>query len=352
MEILPQDDNWGESTTCVTGNTSERSTSYDDIRRVLKDNCASSPSNWNESDSFFKRMRCARYCAVLTAAGICFLAFFSPVVMVVLPKVAFVLPAALTSSSSPTRPYSNNNNNNVGTVNLTTNNNNAPQQSFFWTTTTCTPDCEGLLISFSIKLFILFVGIWALFIRRFTETLPRLYVSKWMILALIFLITFAYWLFYGVRIVQKREPNYTTIVTFALSLVDTLLFVHYLAVILLEIRCLRSEFRISVVRSPDGESRTYSCGVFSVQRAAVMVLRNYYRDFTVYNPYLERLPVSSASRMRKNGGSNAGSQPISSFKVSTVVSSPHHSQPLSSFKMSTVIISSLHHSRINKLKHI
>lgn len=216
--------------------------------------------------------------------------------MVVLPKIHIVLPsshAAFRQSNSSSFSSS----------------------SIFWSTSVCTPDCEGLLISFSIKLLILLIGIWALFVRRFTETLPRLYISKWLILSLIFLITFAYWLFYGVRIMQKREQNYTTVVTFALSLVDTLLFVHYLAVIALEIRGLRSEFRIRIVRSPDGESKTFDCGALSIQRAAVFVLRNYYRDFNVYNPYLERLPTSSAGRLRKNGGSNSGAQPLASYKV-------------------------------------
>jgi vang-like len=51
-----------------------------------------------------------------------------------------------------------------------------------------------------------------------------------------------------------------------------------------------------VVRSPDGESRTYSLGQLSIQRAAVVVLEKYYRDFSVYNPYLERIPLSKSKR--------------------------------------------------------
>jgi len=55
-----------------------------------------------------------------------------------------------------------------------------------------------------------------------------------------------------------------------------------------------------VVRSPDGESRAYSIGQLSIQRAAVWVLEHYYTEFPIYNPYLERLPVSKS---RKGGSS-------------------------------------------------
>ena len=54
------------------------------------------------------------------------------------------------------------------------------------------------------------------------------------------------------------------------------------------------------MRSPDGESRAYSIGQLSIQRAAVWVLEHYYTEFPIYNPYLERLPVSKS---RKGGSS-------------------------------------------------
>jgi vang-like len=57
---------------------------------------------------------------------------------------------------------------------------------------------------------------------------------------------------------------------------------------------------LQVVRSPDGESRAYSIGQLSIQRAAVWVLEHYYTEFPIYNPYLERLPVSKS---RKGGSS-------------------------------------------------
>lgn len=53
---------------------------------------------------------------------------------------------------------------------------------------------------------------------------------------------------------------------------------------------------VQVVRSPDGESRSYTIGQLSIQRAAVWVLEHYYTEFPIYNPYLERLPVSKSRK--------------------------------------------------------
>lgn len=61
-------------------------------------------------------------------------------------------------------------------------------------------------------------------------------------------------------------------------------------------------FWLQVVRSPDGESRAYAVGQLSIQRAAVWILQRYYTEFSIYNPYLERLPVSKS---RKGGGGSS-----------------------------------------------
>ena len=44
-----------------------------------------------------------------------------------------------------------------------------------------------------------------------------------------------------------------------------------------------------MVRSPDGESRSYSLGGLTIQRASAWVLERYYVDFPIYNPYLDRV---------------------------------------------------------------
>ena len=74
---------------------------------------------------------------------------------------------------------------------------------------------------------------------------------------------------------------------FSASYIDVLLFIYILSVIIIEIRHLRSEFIVRIVRSPDGKVSEYSLGKMSIQRAAIWILKNYYKDFDAYNPWLE-----------------------------------------------------------------
>ena len=74
------------------------------------------------------------------------------------------------------------------------------------------------------------------------------------------------------------------------SFLDSLLGLHYLALLLLELRHQgQPQFWIKVVRSPDGESRSLPLGKLEIQRAAAMVLEMYYTQFPIYNPYLEQV---------------------------------------------------------------
>lgn len=58
----------------------------------------------------------------------------------------------------------------------------------------------------------------------------------------------------------QQDQNYQGIVQYAVSLVDALLFIHYLAIVLLELRHLQSCFSVCVTRSTDGETRHYNLG--------------------------------------------------------------------------------------------
>ncbi|KAB7507594.1 Vang-like protein 1 [Armadillidium nasatum] len=157
----------------------------------------------------------------------------------------------------------------------------------------CDSECDGLLISASFKLLILLLGSWALFFRRPKATMPRIFIFRALVTMLVFVFTFSYWLFYIVQ--------YRSVVYFSVSLVDALLFIHYLAVVLLELRHATPQYSIKVLRSPDGESKWYNIGQLSVQRAAVWILEKYYQDFSIYNPYLDRIP----SKKKHNNSINS-----------------------------------------------
>lgn len=59
---------------------------------------------------------------------------------------------------------------------------------------------------------------------------------------------------------HSQDENYQGIVQYAVSLVDALLFIHYLAIVLLELRQLQPCFSVRVTRSTDGETRHYNLG--------------------------------------------------------------------------------------------
>ncbi|ETE64785.1 Vang-like protein 2-A, partial [Ophiophagus hannah] len=242
-----RDDNWGETTTVVTG-TSEHSISHDDITRITKD----------MEDS--AHLDCSRHLGVSLAGALALLSFLTPIAFMLLPQLLWG------EQLSP-----------------------------------CGTPCEGLFISVAFKLLILLLGSWALFFRRPRAFLPRIFVFRALLMVLVFLLVASYWLFYGVRILDSRDTNYQGIVQYAVSLVDALLFVHYLAVVLLELRQLQPHFTLKVVRSTDGAGALHrrgqpllQCG--APQRVAVWILENYYHDFPVYNPALLNLPKSVLSK--------------------------------------------------------
>lgn len=202
----PQDDNWGETTTVVTG-TSEHSISHDDITRITKD----------MEDS--AHLDCSRHLGVALAGALALLAFLTPLAFMLLPQLLW---------REELEP--------------------------------CGTPCEGLFISVAFKLLILLLGSWALFFRRPKAFFPRVFVFRALLMVLVFLLVVSYWLFYGVRILDSRDRNYQGIVQYAVSLVDALLFVHYLAVVLLELRQLQPQFTLKAVRSTDGASRFYNVG--------------------------------------------------------------------------------------------
>ena len=77
----------------------------------------------------------------------------------------------------------------------------------------CEVDCDGLLISFSFKLLVLALGSWAVFYRAPRATLPRIHLFRALLTLLLFIFLLAFWLFYGVRLVeQRRKIQYSDIV--------------------------------------------------------------------------------------------------------------------------------------------
>ena len=247
VQVIPQDDNWGETATSIT----ETATSI----VTLSEEDLSETGKVKGRFSFpFKR-----YCKIVVLLLLALISVVSPILFVVLPVVILKLPL-------------------------------------------CGTQCDGLLISFAIKELVLIVGIWALFWRKPRVSMPRVFILRTAMVVLIFAVIVCYWLFYGLRILFSKEQNssFLEILQFALTLLDTLLFIHYLAVVLLWLRQTDSEFTVKVVRSTDGVSKYYNVGRLSIQRTAVFVLEMYYKDFPEYNPYLMQVPARANTKHFSN----------------------------------------------------
>lgn len=145
-----QDDNWGETTTAITG-TSEHSLSQEDIVRITKD----------LEDSV--GLDCRRYFTLTLAVILGLLVFLTPLAFLVLPHLLW--PEKLQS---------------------------------------CGMACEGLFISVAFKLLILLLAVWALFFRPPRAGLPRVFVFRALLAVLVLLFVVSYWLFYGVRILDTQ----------------------------------------------------------------------------------------------------------------------------------------------------
>ena len=236
-----------DDVTVITGATSEFAYSLEDLRK--------DPQIIGKKT--FSRTLCSKFvgfCGSMLVFLLCLGSFVSPVIMVILPKIP----------------------------------------ALDWEVDNCDPECESALLGIGFKLLILLVATWALFFRNGRASLPRLDPAKALVIFITFLLTFSFWLFYTVRFFQALTVTYLGVVLFASSLVDSLLFIHYLAVILFELKQLKNRFAVKIVRSPDGASRTYAVGQMTVQNLAVWCLDKYYADFQSYNPYLEILPKKSS----------------------------------------------------------
>ena len=153
-----------------------------------------------------------------------------------------------------------------------------------WKVEECKTDCQSLVISLSMRLLILLMGTWALFWRKPQSNMPRVFKGRATVVLILFILISVYWLFYVVRVIIMKESSYQTIVGFASNIVDCLIFIHYLTVILVELRHMRRQYIVKIVRSPDGASHQFLVGHISMQRLAVLCLCHHHTDFDNYNP--------------------------------------------------------------------
>jgi hypothetical protein len=261
-----RDDRW-ETNTAITANTSLHSGSIDmDLNLAGKNSSSSgSPTGLSKrrlcpEDDFTLRYRMDSGFIVSAFVSLC--AFISPIIMIILPRL----------------------------------------NSFKWNVSTPGPECDGILISFCCKLLLLVLASWLLFVRKPRASFPGILIYRAVVVGLVFLLLLSYWLFYSIRASERRLADYELpfkdlLLSYPVPLVENLLWVHYLAVILMEIRHARPEYHIKIVRSPDGIARSYTIGSLSIQRTAVWVLEKYYTEFPIYNPHLDVFPSTNKKKV-------------------------------------------------------
>lgn len=167
VQILPDEEIWTENTTAITGNTSERSESIDGVDPWMNDD----PSPFNVTFH--------RYFGPISSCFIIMSAIFSPLVMVILPKLG-VLPYSFT----------------VLPV----------QQKLIFSS--CNIDCKGHLISLIFKVTLLGIGNWAVFSTSKKVFMPRLSILKTGVMILTILCVSTYWLFYIMQVNLLKLKKY------------------------------------------------------------------------------------------------------------------------------------------------
>uniref|UniRef100_A0A8R1HSE7 Vang-like protein n=1 Tax=Caenorhabditis japonica TaxID=281687 RepID=A0A8R1HSE7_CAEJA len=182
----------------------------------------------------------------------------------------------------------------------------APHFGFSMPAIQCDVDCEGLLFLMAVKTVFLVIAIGVLYWRKAMADMPRLYFVRAALTFLVMFILFAFWLFYVVRIMFERYDNYKYIVSYSTSLLDALLWTHYLSVVLLELRRLRAQFIVTIVRDPDGEMHTLNIGAGSIQEAATEILRFYTTRFSSFNIHLDNARQSAVAKQSGMQGATAG----------------------------------------------
>jgi len=157
----------------------------------------------------------------------------------------------------------------------------------------CDIGCEGQIIAIAVRLFVLSLASLYLFWRTPRSKVPQINLYRTGVNFFTFLVTAVYWIFYSYKVIHWEDYEYPPIVKYSSNFVDILLFVHYLAIVLLFLRRDQEIYLLEVVRTTDGAQRFYNIGNVSIQEAASWVLEKYYVDFHLYNPALQKSSKSS-----------------------------------------------------------
>lgn len=271
VKILPQDDNWGETTTTTCNGINEDTlTNTNDTSLQLHDNHPHQHEHLQYLTKKSSRQKLSLTIPQFCSYFLCLIAFLTPIFFLSIPY------ALVSTDEIHIDDYSN-------------------------------------LLTIIFKfIFLLLTSIFLFHRRRNTIYLPCLNMQKTFLLCLIFLLLIVHWFYYIFQLIQPKIESYQRILSFTSSYEDLALFLLILSIIILEIKCLYPKWIVKVVRSPDGQIRQYTIGAMSIQEASVYLLEQYYKDFPVFNPWLENAQQSQGKRHGGLSTKSVGSQSNSS----------------------------------------
>ena len=212
VKILPQDDNWGETTTITcNGGNDDTLIRNNDTNIQIND-----PIQYSSNKINHRARSILIYHFIIYL--LCLIAFLSPVLFLTLPYL-------LT---------------NFDPISI---------------------DDHTLLLTIVFKfLFLLFGTLLLLYRRRNTIYVPRIHVQKMFFTIILTIIIVTYWLYYIFKLIQPNIEKYEKILTMTSTYEDILLFLLLLTGFVLEIKWLYPKWIVKVVRSPDGQTRQYTIG--------------------------------------------------------------------------------------------
>ncbi|CAF0847623.1 unnamed protein product [Rotaria sp. Silwood1] len=270
VKILPQDDNWGETTTITCNGVNEDTlTNNNDTTLQLNDN------HHNEHLQYLSNNVHQRKLSITISQFIiyliCLIAFISPIFFLILPYILLTSDFLLSI------------------------------------------DDYSPILTIIFKLIFLFFGTFLLLYRRRNRTyLPCIHIHKTCLILILSILLVVYWCYYIYKILKSKIDKYEEILSMTSTYEDLLLFILILSVLILEVKWLYPKWIVKVVRSPDGQIRQYAIGSMSIQEASVYLLEQYYKDFPVFNPWLENAHQTQAKRHRTFSTKSIGSQSNSS----------------------------------------
>jgi vang-like len=218
VKILPQDDNWGETTTITCNGVNEDTlTNNNDTSLQLNDN--HHHDHFPHLSTNLNRRTLSLSISQLIIYLLCFIAFISPIFFLTIPYALVTSDLILIDDYSP-------------------------------------------LLNILFKLiFLLFATILLLYRRRNITYLPRIHLQKTCLILILFSLILAYWFYYIFKLLQPKLEKYERILSMTSTYEDLLLFILIISVLILEIKWLYPKWIVKVVRSPDGQTRQYTIGM-------------------------------------------------------------------------------------------